>query len=123
MDAHGPASRRTLAVLALAISFAAVCGYIDQHAEEVQLPALLVLASALVCSALQPRAVWLWWLLATLSIPAGAAVARWCGHTQPFESQPFSWLVAAIPAGIGAGLGVGCARLRRRGTPRPPAAA
>ncbi len=113
--------RRTLTVLPVAILLAALAGYVDQHEEDVQMPALLVFATAFVCSWLQPRAAWLWWLAAGAAIPVAAAIAASIGHAQPFPSEPYSWLIAFLPALLGAGAGVGVRHAMRARKPPAPA--
>ncbi len=112
---------RTFAVLPIGLALAALAGYVDQNEADVQMPALLVFGCAFVCSLLQPRAAWLWCLVAGASIPIGFGVARWLGHTAPFESEPYTSLIAFIPAVLGAAVGVGMHHVMRPAKPPTPA--
>lgn len=112
---------RTLAVLPVALLLAALAAWVDQNEADVQLPALLVFGCAFVCSWLQPRAAWLWCLVAGASIPAGSSVAAWVGHRAPFASEPYSWLIAFVPALLGAVAGIGLRRVLRPTKPPQPA--
>jgi len=44
--------------------------------------------------------------LFVLAIPAAQLVARGVGHAAPYDTAPFSWAIALVPAAIGALLGL-----------------
>ncbi len=88
----------------MTLFFGMLAGFIDIHANDPQLPALLLLAGGFFAASVRPRRAWVWpfllgpwiplagfWKAVTLGAPAGGAIAG---------------LVAFVPAFLGAGMGV-----------------
>src|SRR5712671_4179420 len=93
-------NRRTLWLLPLALLMGAGAGWVDQHVAEVQVPAAILFAGALVLGWLQPAAAWLWVLLLGSSIGTAHFVAQLSGYRPPWEQQPnrpIDWLVPFVP--------------------------
>jgi hypothetical protein len=72
-----------------ALVFGLLAGWLDFNSEEVQLPALMVIAFSFGFSVANPTQAWLIALLLGGGIPVVAFVARQLGLTSAFESTPW----------------------------------
>jgi hypothetical protein len=95
-------------ILIGALVVGALAGYIDQHNEEVQATVLVLVVGMTVIGYLLPKWSWLAALIAGSCILAAALISRAMGIPERFPIEPnvFASLLAIIPAGIGALVGV-----------------
>jgi hypothetical protein len=106
-------------VIALSIAAAALIGWFDQHAEEVQGTVLLLLIVAAALAFAAPRYAWIAVLILGISPQGAAVVSHLLGIPPRFPMSPsYGGLLALIPAGLGAGIG---AVVRHAVSPRPRA--
>lgn len=99
--------RKSLIVLALTLLFAAVTGYVNVTASEVQAPMLCLLTFAFVSGFIQPKAAWRWAVVIGLSIPVSTFVALAINYKLiDAPHYPITLAVLVIPALIAAYVGV-----------------
>lgn len=91
---------------AIAVALAALVGWIDFNADEVQPAVLLLFVFGATLAYLDPRRAWLVALVLGLSIAGTHVVASTMG-LQPATpaGSPFATLLALIPAALGAAFG------------------
>jgi len=93
-------------ILSLCVIAAALIGWIDFHATEVQPAVLLLLVCGAAIAWLQPRYAWIVALVLGLSIVVTYFVAEALGISPAAPMTPkYGGLVALIPASIGAAAG------------------
>lgn len=105
-------NRRSWLVVALALAFGALLGYIDLNSQEVQLPMFCLLLFSFTLGALQPKAAWRWGVLLGLSLPA-AYFAAFALNLRAMDAPryPITLAVLVIPALVAAYAGAFASRL------------
>jgi hypothetical protein len=94
-------------IVPIAVSLAAIVGWLDYHASEVQGTVLVIIVITAILSFAAPSHAWISALIMGLSIGGTYVVARAMGIPPTYPvNTPWSTLIALIPAAIGAGCGV-----------------
>ena len=100
-------SRKSLGVLALALIFAVLTGYVNLTASEVQAPMGCILLFSFLCGFLQPIAAWRWGVLIGLSIMLSTFVGLAINYPMiDVPHFPITLAVLVIPGLIAAYGGV-----------------
>ena len=94
-------------VVSATVCLAAIVGWLDFHADEVQGTVLLLLIFTSMLSFAAPRAAWVIALIMGLSVETTYLIARGMGLSPAAPmSPPAGGLIALIPSAIGAAVGV-----------------
>ena len=89
----------------LAAVFGAVVSWVDLHATEVQVPALLLLIFGAALGAAWPKGSWLLGIIVGLGVPCAHAINGMLGNPPPFPSAPGSLVLPVAFGLVGAGIG------------------
>jgi hypothetical protein len=99
----------------LAVVLGLLTGFIEVLSRDVQLPALMLLASSFFVAFARPRHAWRWALLISVWVPAGGLVQWILGSGAAPPGHAGTSFLALIPASLGAYAGTGAARSGERG--------
>jgi len=104
--------------LLLTVTTGMIVGITDLRSHPMQGPVGVLFAAAFFLAAWHPDGAWRRGLILGLSVPLAEIVSQLTGHALPYTvDNPYSTLLAVVPAMLGTMLGMAVSRLRQPEAP------